>query len=79
MRGKEEVPKVDFAQEFVVVQTSSSSTITEIGLILRRGRVGNWSAETVKAGQRIQGFTYGIGIFRRERVDVVGGKIIPKK
>jgi uncharacterized protein (TIGR03067 family) len=60
LRGAEQPPKVDFAKEFVLVETSSFGMITEIRLHYRRGRVG-------------------IGVFARDRVDVVGGRVTYKK
>lgn len=63
----------------MLVETSSFCTITEIGLQYRRGRVGNWTAEISDARRQPEGFTYGIGVFARDRVDVVGCRVIYTK
>jgi uncharacterized protein (TIGR03067 family) len=79
VRGKEEPPAVDFAREFVMVQTDSFSWIDEVGLIYHRGRVSRWTAIRSYSDKRPEGFTYGIGVFTRERVDVVEGRLVFRK
>jgi uncharacterized protein (TIGR03067 family) len=77
-RGTEEVPEIDFTKQFVVARTSPH-TLTEIGLLTKDSGVTNWAAATAEEGKVSPGFSYIIGVFRREKVDVIDGKLIPKK
>jgi uncharacterized protein (TIGR03067 family) len=80
LRGAEAVPKVDFVKEFVFVQTSTDATVTAIKLLVEEGKekVSPWRSEEATEGQKPEGFTYAMGVFRRELVDVVDGRIIAK-
>jgi uncharacterized protein (TIGR03067 family) len=79
LRGAEKLPKVDFAKEFVLVRTSTRAEMTAIGLYVVEGKEEASESVSVVIGQKkIEGFTYAIGVFRRELVDVVDGRIIAK-
>lgn len=81
LQREEEVPKVDFAKEFVLVRISTSAKMTAIGLIVSEGEEQVYESISVeaKAGEKIEGFTFAIGVFRRELVDVVDGRIVAKR
>jgi uncharacterized protein (TIGR03067 family) len=82
LRGAEEVPKVDFAKEFVLVKTSTSTfgKLAAIELLVVEGQEEAYESicAEAKLGEKIEGFTYFIGVFRRELVDVVDGRIVAK-
>jgi uncharacterized protein (TIGR03067 family) len=78
LRGTEHVPKLDFAKEFILIGTWSEVEITAIDLIVVEGEEEASRSITAKGGVKIEGLTYFIGVFRRELVDVVDGRIIAK-
>jgi uncharacterized protein (TIGR03067 family) len=78
LRGADEVPKVDFAKEFVLVQTSTAAKLTAIGLLVVEGKEQVRGSGAATYGEKIEGFTYAIGVFRRELVDVVNGRIVAR-
>jgi uncharacterized protein (TIGR03067 family) len=78
LRGRDEVPKVEFAKEFVLVRTSTAAKLTAIGLIVVEGKEQARGRLAATYGEKIEGFTYAIGVFRRELVDVVNGRIIAR-
>jgi hypothetical protein len=77
LRGAEEMPKVEFAKEFVLVRTSTVGKVTAIELSVVEGEeeVDGSVSITAKAGEKTAGLSYGIVSFRRELVDVVDGRI----
>lgn len=80
LRGTEKVPKVDFAKEFVLVVTDDDSKVTDAGFIVAEGKkeVGGFGSGEDGTNLKIEGFTYFIGVFRRDLVDVVDGRVVPK-
>jgi len=80
LRGAEGMAEVDFAKEFVLVRSSTFATVTEIKLIVMEGeeKTSDFISLEEKAGEKAEGFTYAIGVFRRELVDVVDGRIVAK-
>lgn len=81
LRGKEAVPKVDFAKEFALVRLDTLGPVTAIGLVIVEGEeeVETSMSVEAKAGETFEGLGYGVAVFRRESVDVIGGRIIPKR
>jgi uncharacterized protein (TIGR03067 family) len=78
LRGADEVPKVDFKKEFVLVRTSTFANVTAIGLIVVEGEEEASISVEANVGEKVEGFTYAICVFRRELVDVADGRTIAK-
>jgi hypothetical protein len=78
LRGTDEVPKVDFSKEFVMVRTSTAFEITAFGLTLVEGKEEVDSSQSIKLRMKGEDLSYYIGVFRRELVDVVDDRIIVK-
>jgi hypothetical protein len=77
LRGAEKTPKIDFAKEFVLVRTTASGALTRIDLYAagRNYAYLNQFAESV-SGRKIEGFTYAIVVFSREKIDPVVANIV---
>jgi uncharacterized protein (TIGR03067 family) len=80
LRGKEEVPAVDFEKEFALVRTSTTTKVTKVELVVVEGadKVDELDTVTLSPDEKAEGFRYAIFVFRREHVDVVDGRIVPK-
>ncbi len=76
LRGKEAVPKLDFAKGFVVIETSKYK-LSGIEVVLE----GDDSTDVMvgASSEKVDGHSYIIAAFRRDRIDVVDGKIVAKR
>lgn len=79
LRGNEVVAKVDFTKEFVRIWTAHRITVTEIGFTF--DEVSDEPMNYCSHGPPHipAGFSYAIGVFRRDLLDVVNGKVVLKE
>ena len=78
LRGKEEIPKVDFTKEFIVVRRCTFATVTGFRITIVDDEVDTSESITSREGEKIEGFTYFIGRFSDDRVEVIDGKFVLK-
>ena len=75
LKGTEPIPKLDFTKVFVRIWVSKGLKIEDFGL--RADYEGEEAKYFNSIGRgSIYGYSYGIGVWKRDYLDVVDGKII---
>jgi hypothetical protein len=80
LRGEEKIPKIDFLKEFVLVSTLKGWNILDVGFNAPEYEDDNVATESksTRSGDSIDGFSYAIAVFNRDRLELVNGKVLVK-
>jgi hypothetical protein len=82
LRGPEKPPEVDFSKEFAWTWTLKGWNIVDVGFYAPEyedDNVATESTSTWTGDKAIPGFSYAIAVFKRDRLDLVNGKVIIKE
>jgi hypothetical protein len=78
-KPKEQVPDIDFESYFVIVVTASKHTTFVVQITVEDDGDGSHLTRILGGEKDIEGFGYGMAVFRRDKVKKLGGIVLPAK